>query len=556
MKEWGVFKASIVKDFKIVLRNWQTTLSIMILPFILIAVIGIVFSSGEGTVINVGLEGIELDFIEPMRSVALVEVDDCRESILSRQVKACILRTDERAVTVLIDNTDVNLYPHIISLIQRGFERSNRNIAMDQIGRLQGNLQQQIHSLDDIVIQVRLVDVLFEEQKREFINIGQGLNHTIRQISQKHDEIMLFNEAVRDTKKDFEVDKEILESDIRLFRSDLLEIKSTMDRIDMNELQDFDSVLATEVGLLMSKVDDAIRALDMIEDNLDRNMDMYMLILGQGENMQKATEELLIAFEMQSQTLSESAERLDIVQNTSQDMTLAIEGIKDASADVLNFSAEEIVNSLASRFEPVFDLDIRLLLMPVVLMMVIVFLSMTTSSLLGYEELSSKAMIRIELSQTSRALIDLSKLIIILSVVIFNVTLLVLFSSASWGIGYGGNILQIIGYSLLGALTFSCIGLGLSYLVKKPFLLFITSTFISLMFIVSSGILRPKELLSASRALLVEINAAAMVMEGIRALIYGTQITGILIQMIIAAVLSVAFLVAARIYWKKSVFKD
>jgi hypothetical protein len=556
MRQLGVLLASLNKDFKIVLRNWQTIVSIMILPFFMIAVIGFVFASGAETTINVGLENMELDFIEPIRTINLMQVDSCEEAILSRAVKACIRQTDQNAVTVLIDNTEVNLYPHIISLIQRGFERSNRNFAIQQIGALQGSLQNQLESLDDIVVQVQIVDVLFEEQKREFSRIQLSLNVTSAQVRQKLEEIRQFNEAVKSSKNQFDYDKALLESDIRQFRSDLLELQYSINRIDMNRLEEFDSSVAAEVRTIKSKLAQAIDALDIVEDNLERNQDMYMLIIQQGESMQNATEGLLHVFETQEKALIESAERLDIVQNTSHSMIIAIQGIKDSSSDVLNFSAEGIVNSMTSRFEPMFDLDIRLLLMPVVLMMVIVFLALIVSSLLGYEELNSKAMIRIELSETRRDIIDLSKLIIILAVVSFNVLLLLLFASASWNIEYGGNFMQIMGYSLMGTLTFACLGLSISYMVRKPFLLFISSTFVALIFIMSSGILRPKELLSASRAFFVNANPAAMILEGMRAFIFGTSSADIVLRMVGAMIFSIVILTIARIYWKKSIFRD
>ena len=556
MTFFSVLFASLIKDFKIVLRNWQTIVSIMVLPFFLVGVIGFVFAAGQDTVINVGLENVELDFIEPIRTINLVQVDNCEESILLRDIKACIRQTDERAVTVLIDNTEVNLYPHIISLIQRGFERSNKDFAIEQIGALQGSLQNQLSSLDEIVVEVQIVDVLFEEQKREFANLQLSLNITIEQIREKLDEIKAFNEAVKSSKEQFDRDKTILESDIRQFQRDLQELQSSVNSIDMVRLEEFDSSVAAEVNEIKSKLTQALNALDIVEENLERNQDMYTLIITQGESMQNATETLLQAFESQENALLDSAERLEIVQNTSNSMIIAIQGIKEASSDVLNFSADQVVNSLTSRFEPMFDLDIRLLLMPVVLMMVIVFLSLIISSLLGYEELNSKAMIRIELSETRRDIIDLSKLIIILGVVSFNVILLLLFASASWNIEYGGNAIQIVGYSLMGTLTFATLGLSISYLVRKPFLLFISSTFVALIFIMSSGILRPKELLSASRAIFVNANPAAMILEGMRAFIFGTASADIVLRMVIATIISIGILTLARYYWKKSIFRD
>ena len=556
MSFFGVLMASLNKDFKIVLRNWHTIASVMILPFFLIGVIGFVFSTGQDTTINIGLENMGTDFIEPIRTVALFEVENCEEAILQRKVKACIRQTDQRAVTVLIDNTEVNLYPHIISLIQRSFERRNKDLAIEQIGVLQSSLQSQIESLDDIVIQVQIVDVLFDEQKREFERIQLALNLTSEQVKLKLMEIHSFNEAVKSSKSQFDTDKRILEQDINQFRRDLLELKSSVDMIDIDKLEEYDYDIAQEVRAVKAKINQAIQALDIIQENLDRNQDMYMLIIGQGESMYNATSELLNAFEAQEKNLMESADRLMIVQNTSQGMIIAIQGIKDASSDVLNFSAEGIVNSMTSRFEPLFDLDIRLLLMPVVLMMVIVFLAIIISSLLGYEELNSKAMIRIELSRTKRYIIDISKLIIILFVVSLNVGLLLLFASASWNVSYEGSLLQIIGYSAMGTFTFSCMGLAISYFIRKPFLLFITSTFVALIFIISSGILRPKELLSETRALFISANPAAMLLEGMRAFMFGIAAADILLRMIGAMIFAVILLTVARAYWKKSVFRD
>jgi hypothetical protein len=556
MSSIGVLLASLNKDFKIVLRNWQTIVSIMILPFFLMGVIGFVFSSGQDTTISVGLENIDLDFIEPIRTVELLQVQNCEEAILSRKVKACIRQTDEKAVTVLIDNTEVNLYPHIISLIQRGFEKSNKNYAVQQIGALQNSLKNQLLSLDDIVIQVQIVDVLFEEQKGEFAKIKIALNTTSEEIKVKLTEIIAFNQAIRNSKTQFDKDKIALENDINLFRVDLIELKSSVDQVDIVKLEEFDASVAQEFLSVKTRINQAIDALDIIEENLDRNQDMYLLIMNQGASMENATANLLTTFEAQEKAVIDSAARLNIVQNTSQSMIFAIQGIKNSSTEVLNFSAEGIVNSLTSRFEPLFDLDIRLLLMPVVIMMVVVFLSLIISSLLGYEELSSKAMIRIELSETRRDLIDFSKLIIILTVVTLNVVLLLLFASASWNIEFGQNFFHIVGYSAMGTLTFACIGLGISYFIRKPFLLFISSTFVALIFIISSGILRPKELLSASRAIFINANPAAMILEGMRAFLFGSAAADIVVRMIIAVFVSIGFLTIARLYWKKSIFKD
>jgi hypothetical protein len=80
---------------------------------------------------------MELDFIEPIRTVDLLQVHSCEEAILSRKVKACIRQTDQKAVTVLIDNTEVNLYPHIISLdTERDLRGATGTYAIQQIGAL------------------------------------------------------------------------------------------------------------------------------------------------------------------------------------------------------------------------------------------------------------------------------------------------------------------------------------------------------------------------------------------------------------------------------------
>jgi hypothetical protein len=119
--------------------------------------------------------------------------------------------------------------------------------------RLQNSLKNQLLSLDDIVIQVQIVDVLFEEQKGEFAKIKIALNTTSEEIKVKLTEIIAFNQAIRNSKTQFDKDKIALENDINLFRADLIELKSSVDQVDIVKLEEFDASVAQEFLSVKSK---------------------------------------------------------------------------------------------------------------------------------------------------------------------------------------------------------------------------------------------------------------------------------------------------------------
>ena len=547
---------SLKKDFRLVVRNWHTILSIMLLPLLLVILIGMLFSTQQNPRVSIALEGINASIFSGVDGVNTFNTNSCSDAIRNHNAVACVAKSDNGMLNAYFDNSKLNLYTYVFLTVQSQIEKQNKILAANKILDLQSQLQKEMVGLSSISDELAKSSDSLGQQKNSLQNVQNTLDMKSRDLNDSMQNMQMFILQIQSQKNSYESDKSQIKTQTADLKMQLSQLQSQINQIDMNALEKQDPQLAAQIKQFNSQVDNYYSAIDLINQDLDKNSQTYDMILAQSNNVYSSYQNISNELNAQKKFVAAQSNQLGQVEQGSKNISGALITIDKSFKGQLSFTPESVINSLTAHFKLFYDKEIKILILPTILMMIVVFLSVIISSLLGFEEVSSDAMLRLELSGASRFVADFSKLTIITLMVLINILILLIFSSVFWNTNYGSALILMLGFAMPGIMFFANIGLSLSYVVRKPFVLFIMSSFLSIAIMISTGILRPKEMLSPAEVLFINSNPATMILEGLRALILGSSYLTQLYLLVAAAAVSFFILWAARFYWQNSIFND
>lgn len=539
--------SSLQKDTKLIIRNWHTILSFMILPFVLILVIGFIFGTDSDATITVGFEGVDPAIFPDVDEIRSVEVASCRDEFSG--LNACIADMDGR-IEIFVDNSRTNLYAYTISLLQQAIERENEQAAITSISAFKSDLERQLASLQGASVQIANVDSSIADANASIEELERAIDETGTSLGQERITLQETRAELESLNAEFEARAARIESQLTDFENDLEELDDSLADARANVALDY----VPEIDEMRQEISESLVLIEELKatiDNVDRSQDV---VLAQVVSSSARLDELLDSFTIYSERISSQRELVTALSATASDLEFQLGSVENGTREALGFTPSEILRSVNAKYTLFYDVDIRLIILPMVIMMILVFLSTVIGSLLTHEELTSSAMVRVELSASSRSIMDFSKTIVITGIVLINVLLMYVIALTLWNADFIARLPVLIGISIPAIITFALIGSGLAYLIRRPFVLFVAATFVSMMFIIGSGILRPPELLDQLRGSVVAANPATIFLEATRLTLLGGS--GPIASLFIWLAASVLFLVISRRMWHRTVFRD
>ena len=544
------YLSSLRKDVKLLMRNWHTILSFMILPFALIIVIGFLFGSDTLGSIDIGFEGVNPSDIPLSGRTNAIIVDSCVEDFARYSLTACVFES-ENGIEILIDNSRTNLYAYTISLLQQGIERQNERLAITSITAFKNELSEQLKALEETESQIILVDRSIESANRSIDNMQESLELTRESLTQERISLQDTRAQLESLNREFDersllITQELdtLSNDLRLLDQQLLLARSQADAAHQ-----------AQIDQMRAQIDQSLRLIANLEATLATVSESQQVVLGQVVESSERLDTLLANFTVYATQIEEQRALIGSFSDTASELRTQLASVENGTRTALEFSPDDILRTLNPRFVLFYDDDARMLVLPMVIMMILVFLSIVIASLLAHEELTSPAMVRVELSAAPRWVIDISKLTVITGIVIINVALMYAIAVLLWNASFVTRIPLLLLISIPVIVTFANLGMSLAYLIKRPFLLFVSATFSAVFFIIGSGILRAPELLDEARSAFVAANPSSIFLSSATSAIFGDGLTG-MVGILIWLALSIIGLTIARIVWFRTVFRD
>lgn len=544
------YLSSLRKDLKLLVRNWHTILSFMILPFILIIIIGYLFGSDTLGLIDVGFEGTDPSMLPLSGRINPVVVDSCMDEFARLGLSACIIE-DEGRIEILVDNSRTNLYAYTVSLLQQGIERQNERLAVTSITEFKAELSAQLEALQETEEQIILVDRSIESANRSIDAMQVSFTATQESLTQERISLQDTRAQLESLNLEFDQRSERIIEDLDGLSADLRTLDAQLALV-RNQA---DEQYRAQIDQMRAQIDQSLRLIANLETTLETVGESQRVVLTQVVESSERLDDLLANFSVYSDQIDEQRELIAAFASTAQELRTQLASVEDGTRIALAFSPEEILRSLNARFTLFYDDDVRMLILPMVVLMILVFLSIVIASLLAHQELTSPAMIRVELSASPRWIVDLSKLTVITGIVLVNVTLMYAIAVLLWNVSFVTRIPTLLLISIPVIIMFAQLGMSLAYLIRRPFLLFVSATFSAIFFIVGSGILRPPELLDPARSIFVTANPSSLFLSAATSAIFGDGVTNLL-GILAWLVVSVGLLIVARIVWFRTVFRD
>jgi hypothetical protein len=544
------FFASLHKDLKLLSRNWHTILSFMVLPFILIITVGFIFGSDAIGSIKVGLEGAEASSLPLGSRIDPIEVASCHDEFVRLDLAACIIQTDG-GIEILVDNSRTNLYAYTVSLVQQGIERQNERLAITSITAFKEELSAQLDTLEETESQIVLVDRSIERANGSIDAMKRSFEKTYESLVQERISLQDTQAQLESQNTEFERRSALIEGQLETLSEDLRSFDEQLVIIRPQAPAEYRS----EIDEMRLQIDQSLRLIQNLDATIITVSESQRIVLSQVVASSARLDSMLANFTYYSDQIDEQRALVSSFSDTSRELRTQLATVENGTRTALEFSPEEVLRSLNARFLLYYDDDARMLVLPMVVMMILVFLSIVIASLLTHQELTSPAMIRVELSASPRWILDLSKLIVITGIVIINITLMYAIAVFLWNAQFVMRIPVLLLISLPVIITFAQLGMALAYTIRRPFLLFVSATFSAVLFIIGSGILRPAELLDPARSAFITSNPSWLFLKAATGAIFGSGIsnmTGILIWLVISAFI----LIGARTMWFRTVFRD
>ena len=550
----------IKKNFLLLVRNWPSFLLLIIGPFMIMLLIGMVFSHTAHAGVSLGVVSTNTqtqEFFDELIQGAFTigyyeEKDGCLKELYKEQVHTCIVPSESflvdgsptGALEIYYDNSRAGLAPFLTNYFQERLSAISEDITTETAVYLLSQLNEILQFLDEggktlegFSEQTRLL----EEQTRMF---AQQVTESQEQFEELYEQLTELNEQI--TQSDFEDVPEQLAEIKETLDESLLQVREaqellaeasehfdesrelineTIDLLEAHLPEDSSSqellasIYLAREQMSAEELEDARRTVDDMELEL---LTMKQLLEDYEEDVLFVTDaERKEEFEqiytqastfrtflnISSQHLSETLEVL--VKSREQTSMLAQElhAQKQEFHEVIQIDIEEFVAPLATRNIPLLpSANDVYLLFPQYLLIILIFISILFSNIILLGEIYSSAQLRGFVLPVAEWVPLAAYYVTNLFIIGFQLLILLLVAQLAFDVSIMNNILPIaITIFLLSSLCI-LIGMVAAYLTDSKENSILLTTFVAVAMFLASNFLIPTALMTKTVSTIVSFN--------------------------------------------------
>ncbi|MFT4311969.1 MAG: ABC transporter permease [Candidatus Woesearchaeota archaeon] len=303
------------KNILLLLRNWISFFLLILGPFLIMIIVGLVFSQTTHAGITIGIVTTNdqvADFFEEnvgqaFTTMRFTDNDDCLQLLYKEQTHACIKTSDTFRVgdsptgllEIYYDNSRVSLSPFLINYFQERLgiisdkvTKDSATMLLTQIEELSGFMGEGKQTLTGFSLQV----INLQEQTNQFLT---DLQNSQDQFETFYDQLTVLNNRISVT--DLEDVPDQLDS-IRITLDDSLQTV----RLAQSRLEETDSHMYSRLQTIDYNI-------ALLEQNLSDDSESLELL----EVIKEARNSILLDdFENAKQTVDQAEQQLTAIQST------------------------------------------------------------------------------------------------------------------------------------------------------------------------------------------------------------------------------------------------
>ncbi|MFT7615730.1 MAG: putative nucleic acid-binding Zn-ribbon protein [Candidatus Woesearchaeota archaeon] len=570
------------KNIKIIFRNWTSFMLLILGPFVLVLLIGLVFSSSSITGIKIGIasdSSSALDLISGQLSKAFPvtefeELETCKDSLIRSDVHVCVNVTAGDSsgafngkLLIVHDNSKIAVSKTIIAYMQERFGYESDQITFAAISQILGNIEsivefmnQSQSSLAEFSTQInglktdldsfetRIIEAqtsfspVHAELKKIESQIGTGtltsgsLTQSIKEIEDSLNssgtEVQALNADIKEQQERLTSVRESLQES-QLAVSGLLAtpglpqpVRDTLEQLNLDSaISALDNKLLSDVSTEMA---DVSSRLDTIEGDISvftRNLDaLEGQIPGESTEftqMVQQADELAVFMEDAVVLIQSSKSQLQGTTNQLEAMSSSIEDNIASFDKITPEQTRAIVSPITTSQQPLIQKTAKVyLIFPAILPIIIIFISVLFSNIIVLDEIYSSAQMRNFIMPIHDAFILLGFYLTNMLVVFLQVTVLLVFAQLQLDIDIFANVFSVGFTTMLLSSIFIIIGMILAYATNSKENSILISTFTAVGLFLFSDVMYPSELMSPAVAFVVGLNPVVVAEGMIRKILF------------------------------------
>ncbi len=577
----------IIKNLRLVFRNWTSFLLLVLGPLFLILIIGFAFSSETLHDISIGVHaplnaGIQ-DIVDALESeeVSIVyfhRIDTCIRAMTHYAVTLCADFSSDfgnatGSITFYYDTTRYNLVHYILEYLKDKVAISSEQISLELAEQVFFDIkqfvtdmetgQQQVHDLQKsaLILQEDLVtahnDVVlaqdaFLPQYMKIKDMQHQLNQTVFQYSEQYSK----NANRTLVLADLVTERDTLVA----FNTSVAGIQDTLSAATFFSNFTYNETLFTGV---YDSVTETTVFLDSSIKYLNATMDLTTLTINQTTKILQHIDLIVGYLDAMNLSLAETEQKLRFdIENIDRGIQ-NLEGLS-ASFDVYiaKFSsinettAEKFLHPITASFQPLPSEyhSKTALVFPIILIFMLSFISILLSNMLVLNEAHSHAYFRSFLIPINNLFFILGLFITTLLLIGFQLLVFFVVAYVSFGVNFFMNLPVFLLSVLLATMLYVLVGMFFGYLVKQRQTSLLMSLFFSLIMFFFSDVILPLEIMPRVAAFIAQFNPLVVAEDlfrqtlffghGIREQLFGFGVLGIYIVFF-------SVLVIAAYYWNR-----
>ena len=576
----------IVKNFKLIVRDFASLFLLIIGPLLIIGLLALSFSSlgfNDITIGYVNAANVDETVIQPFMSFAKLELyndlENCKRDLKQQKLHICMLfeRGEEIFETEDISDEDNEIIDKDIIKVNTYIDNTREVISIILVERIKTELgakkeQISIQSINTVMDNMKEITIFLDKNKNDLKEIKYEIND-------QRDSLYEIKNELEEVRNDLIIRRNELSQLKNQLEDDLDDTKTEVNNAFFEAHQDINNAINKvvaarnflyQMGISDAKIhneisdvlSDLYEAKQEISDehqkinnrlnNVNNLISQFNGIINDMDNVKKLIDKNVIRVE----------NSINGLNNYNQKIDKAIVDITEKQGEfenMLSMDASKLVKPLLVQYTPVYtgtqraknvytqyqqeieelgtsDVQAIQILFPVVLLMLIVFISMLFSNIIVLEEVNSKAYFRNFLLPVNRTLFFVGIFVTSLIITMFQIMILLLVGHNIFLLDIFNNFLTITAIIILTAMVFTLYGMSVGYIIRTKITSVIVTIFLVIMTLLVSGILVPVERMSPFMSDVASIMVFNLSIKGLQqALFYDislSEINGPLIGLI------------------------
>ncbi len=505
--------SELIKQAKLIFRNWSTLLLIILAPLLLIILVGYAFSSEDLHNIHIGIIGEfnTSSLSQSLKSsgdvIAYAELTDCLIAMQEERIHLCIAvegplekKSSTTQVTFYYDNSRKRISLLLLSQLKDYFGLTSEKISLlstteifSKVNELVQFLNERIIDIDQAQNQTHTIREDLVLRKQKLIEFNKSFTPRYVAFSSINNRIQTYHRSVNQSEQDF------AQSVSKLYAStaDLHQALALLPK-------QVNATLIDSINASLNNVEQQLEAFNQSTSKLVNQIDGAVLSLNQ-MSRELAQVNSLIAEEIEQTDyylalINKSAERLEAISKEAHQRSQNLQMIDPALAQSI---AKPITQGFVPLLETLTSIQSAF---PTLLATIIVFISTLFANILTLLEITNKAYIRNILAPVNDFLFTSGIAITNTLIVFVQVIALLIVAQLQFGIPILSHLGSLLIPIFILIVMFTCVGMILAYFAKSIQSSILLATFTALGFFLLSDALVALEAMPPPAAAVAKYN--------------------------------------------------